>query len=217
MVLFLLFAIPLTSVAYIKLVYSDHFSMPTLWKSFFRGSASFLIAVLPIYILLQLYSRSYTGGSIFLRAFILDYMVYVAVAILFFFLWQRRKCEYEYGRRLFVHILAFVSGFFALSGFFQGFAFYSFYTAYRLFGFPLFTILLLFSLSVGLYLFQIGSDWRKYLSFAIPVLSCLLFAVLPTLFVVSRDLIGMLYGGLIVILGSFAFYLLQIRRRLPGI
>jgi len=216
MILFLLFSIPLASLLYLKVYFSNSFHSSETWLVFFRGVISFFISVLPIYIIIRSYPWSYSSPAMYLRSFFLDFLVLVIPLLLFFLLWEKRRIKYEYGQRLFTHIFAFCSGFFALSGVFYGFVYFGHYSGYRLFGFPLLIIMLLLFTVVSLYLYSINMEWDRYLYIAVPIAAGLLFSIVPLLLGLSYPKSGFILCVFYPAVSSAVIYLLQMKRIIPG-
>jgi len=215
MTLFLLFFIPLTAVFILRVFFRESFYRSDTWLVAFRGLLAFLISILPIYIIIQSYGVKYVRSALYFRFLLADFLILLLPLLLFYFFWERRKIEYEYGQRLFIHIFAFVNGYFALIGVFAGFLHFGFYSGYRLFGYPLLLMLADLSVILGLYLYSAGGDWKRYVSFVLVLAVLVLSAFVPFLIQLSY----IFWGTFSCLFLSFSavgvLYLLYRKRIIP--
>jgi len=215
MILFLIFSIPLAFLIYIRIFFPESFTRSETWQVFLRGLVSFLISVLPLYIIIRSYPKRYAGSALYLRSFFLDFFIILLPLTLFFILWEKRKIKYEYGQRLYFHILTFTAGFSVLSGVFYGFVYFGFYSGYLLFGYPLLLMQLMIGTVVLLYMYVITMDWKRYIFIVLPFAAALLYAVVPLLTQLSYTAYGislcLLYTGLT----ALSLFVLQRKRIIP--
>ena len=217
MVLFLIFSIPVAVVLYLKLVFSGYFDGGQIWPPFFRGLASFAISALPIYLIIELYPVFYTQNALYVRFFIIDFLVFCAGALLFFFIWERRKIHVSYGKPLFVEIAAFFSGYIALAGILYAVVHSYDMDAYRLFAFPILLLLLFWIASVLVYLFQIAGDWKGYFWIAALLVPALLYSVVPFFHLTSHIFYCWLSSVLLIGLSAALALLVSRKHFLPGL
>src|SRR6056297_4134186 len=98
MTLFLLFSIPLFGLLLLNLRVPQFLYRSETWRAYFRGIAAFLIGVLPFYIILQLYGVVYTTPRVYTRAFVVDFLIFLIVVSLGFFIGEYRRHGNTYGR-----------------------------------------------------------------------------------------------------------------------
>jgi len=216
MALFLVFSIPLTGLIVLRSRFSEYFAEPEVWKAFFRGTASFLIIVLPVYILILLYDVRYLTSELYLRFLAVDFLFLLIPAVGAFFLREYRSCKELFGRRLFVRIFAFFHGFFALTGVFAGYMYHPAYSGYRLFAYPVLILFLVCVTTTVFYLFMAGTHWARYLFLPVPLLFSMILTTIPLLFMLHHMVNALLVFGLLFILMALLFFLVQVRRILPG-
>ncbi len=207
MALFLLFSIPLFGLLLLNLRVPEFLYRSETWQAYFRGVASFMIGVLPFYIILHLYEVTYTSPRLYTRAFVVDFLVFLIVLALFFFLWEYRRYGNTYGRELFTRISAFVYGFFALTGVFAAYVHYPIFSAYRLFVFPLLIILVTCVTTVFFYLFVSTSSWPRFLYLFVPLAVAALAAIVPMLFTLSHVLLALTVCAFLFFPGILIFFL----------
>lgn len=217
MVLFLIFSIPITVVLYFKLVFSGYLEGGQIWPPFFRGLASFAISALPIYLTIELYPVIYTQSALYIRFLIIDFLVFAAGALLFFFLWERRRLHVSYGKPLFVEITAFFSGYIALAGVLYAVVHSYDMDAYGLFAYPVLLLLLFWLTSVLVYLFQIAGDWKGYLWLAALLIPALLYSLVPFFHITSHIFYSWLSSVLLSALSAALSLLLSKKRIIPGL
>jgi len=215
MILFLILSIPLLSLIYMRVFSPESLTSIETLRVFLRGLVSFLISVLPLYLIIRLYPVRFNETALYIRTLILDFLVVLVPLLLFFLFWEKKKIEYEYGQRLFVHIFSFVSGFSVLLGGFYAFVYYSFYTGYRAFGFPLLFTLVLVSVVISFYMYVTTMDWKRHLILGIPFMTALLCSVAALLIELSYTALGIILCLLYLSIGGFLLYILYKNRFIP--
>jgi hypothetical protein len=217
MVLFLIFSIPVAVVLYFKLVFSGYFEGGQIWPPFYRGLASFVISALPIYLIIELYPVTYTQSALYLRFLMIDFLVFCVGALLFFFMWERRKLHVSYGKPLFVEIAAFFGGYVVLIGVLYAVVHSYDMDTYRLFAYPVLLLLLFWLTSVLVYLYQIAGDWKGYLWIAALLGPALLYSLIPFFHMTSHIFYCWLSFVLLAVLTAAAALLFTKKRILPGL
>ncbi len=215
MVVFLVFAIPAGALLYLKLAYTGFFDGGDVWRPFFRGVASFAISALPLYIITELYPVQYNLGSLYVRFFISDYLIFIVGALLFFFIWQNRKIEVSYGKPLVVHIFAFFAGYVAFIGLFQSVVHVSNFSAYRLFAYPFLIAIVFWYTGVCIYFYYIMTGWVRYIWFLAVFIPAILSAVVPIFHITSHILYTWLSAVLVLCVGAGTAVLLNKTHQLP--
>ena len=216
MVLFLIFSIPAGVLLYFKLVHPGYFDAGQIWPPFFRGLASFAICALPLYLIIELFPVNYTQGALFVRFFITDFLAFAATALIFYFIWERKKLRSGYGKSLYVEIAAFFAGYAALAGVLYAVVHSYDMDAYRLFAFPVLFTLLLWAVTTLVYLFQIAGDWKGYLWLAALLVPSLLYALVPYFHLTGHTFYSWLSSILLIALSAGSAFLLSKKRIIPA-
>lgn len=215
MVVFLIFAIPTGALLYLKCMYTGYFNGGEIWRSFFRGIASFAISSVPLYIIVQVYPIEYSTGALYMRFLFTDYIIFLVGAVVSYFIWEQRKINVVYGKPLFVRLVSFFAGYAAFIGLFQMVVYLARFNAYQLFAYPMLVALVFWFASVFIYFYCIAAGWMRYVWIVVIAVPALLSAVVPLFHITGYVVFSWVSAALVLIVGGGTAVLLIKYRRVP--
>lgn len=194
MTLFLILTVPCAGILYIRLLYTRSFFTDEIKASLLYGVAAFIIALGPGILVHTQIPFSYTPSSLYIHAWVKEFLAYWIAGFLLLALMRRRvfKLFTEKGR--WAECAGFWAGFLMPVGIYTAVLKYPAYTPYTLFLFPVLLLILLWVSSATSFLVHNSEKLvTKILAPAAGTVFTLAAALVPYFFSVNYHLWGYLF------------------------
>ncbi|MFO7850028.1 MAG: hypothetical protein R6V67_08730 [Spirochaetia bacterium] len=215
MTLFLILTVPCAGILYVRLVYERSFYTDEVRSSLLFGVAAHIIAVVPLLMVHTQVPFSYTPSSLYIYAWVKDFLIYWILGFLLLVLMRRKVFKLFTERERWAESASFWVGFLMPMGIYWAIINYPAYTPYRLFLFPVLMLLLLWvSAAASFLLYNSEKMVTKILAPAAATLFTLVPAAVPYLFSVNYDVWAYVLFVFVSVVAAAVIYITE--RFFPG-
>ncbi|MFP4180283.1 MAG: hypothetical protein ACLFSA_09540 [Spirochaetaceae bacterium] len=210
MTLFLILTMPCAGILYIRLLYKRSFFTDEIKGSLLYGAAAYIIALGPVFLVHTLVPFSYTPSSLYVNAWLKEFLVYWIAGLLLLTLMRRRvfKLFTEEGR--WAESAGFWTGFLIPVGICIAIVEYPSYSPYTLFLFPVLLLILFWVSSAASFLtYNSEKLLTKILAPLAGTVFTLAAALVPYFFSVHYHLWGYLFFIFLAAAGAAGVYTVE--------